>query len=129
MDVIPPPQDLPFTMRPMALQPTGQVMVVEFTQPSLMDPLVLEAAGKRLHSLVDDEDQRKVLLDFERVQYLSSQAIGILLTMKKKLDALPHSRLVLCGIQPKLAELLRITRLDKVLTIKPTQKEALANFA
>lgn len=128
MDVIPPAQDLPFTMQPMKLQPTGQVMVVEFKQPSLMDPIVLEATGKRLGELVDQEDQRKILLDFEQVQYLSSQAIGILLTMKKKLDALPHSRLVLCGIQPKLAELLRITRLDKVLTIKPTQREALATF-
>ena len=128
MDVIPPAQDLPFTLQPMAIQPTGTVMIVEFKQPSLMDPIVLEASGKRLNSLVDDEDQRKLLLDFERVQYLSSQAIGILLTLKKKLDALPHSRLVLCGIQPRLAELLRITRLDKVLTIKPTQKEGLATF-
>lgn len=122
-DVIPPSQDLPFT-----LQPIGPVTIVEFKQPSLMDPLVLEAAGKRLNTLVDEEDRRKIVLDFERVQYLSSQAIGILLTLKKKLDALPHSKLVLCGIQPRLAELLRITRLDKVLTIKPSQREALASF-
>ena len=122
-DVIPPPQDLPFT-----LQPIGQVMIVEFKQPSLMDPIILEAAGKRLNQLVDEEDRRKIVLDFERVQYLSSQAIGILLSLKKKLDALPHSKLILCGVQPRLGELLRITRLDKVLTMKPTQKEALAAF-
>lgn len=122
-DVIPPPQDLPFT-----LQPIGQVMIVEFKHASLMDPIILEDAGKRLNQLVDEEDRRKVILDFERVQYLSSQAIGILLSLKKKLDALPHSKLVLCGIQPRLNELLRITRLDKVLVMKPTQKEALASF-
>lgn len=123
-DVIPERQDLPFI-----LQPIGPVMIVEFNQPSLMDPVVLETAGARLNALIDQEDRRQILLDFERVQYLSSQAIGILLTMKRKLDALPHSKLVLCGIQPRLAELLRITRLDKVLTMKPTQKEGLATFA
>jgi anti-sigma B factor antagonist len=123
-DVIPPVQELPFI-----LQPIGPVMVVEFRLASLMDPIVLEAAAKRLYKMVDEEDRRKVILDFERVQYLSSQAIGILLTMKKKLDTLGNSKLVLCGVQPKLAELLKITRLDKIMNIKPTQKEALASFS
>jgi anti-sigma B factor antagonist len=123
-DVIPQAQNLPFT-----LQPIGKVMVVEFREPSLMDPLVLDATGKKLFALVDEEDRRLIILDFEKVQYLSSQAIGILLTMKKKLDALPNSKLVLCGIGARLAELLKITRLDKVLTIKKTQKEALATFS
>jgi anti-sigma B factor antagonist len=122
-DVIPEAQNLPFT-----LQPIGKVMVVEFRHPSLMDQVILENASKRLYKLVDEEDRRLLILDFEKVQFLSSQAIGILLTMKKKLDALPNSRLVLCGIGPRLAELLKITRLDKMLVIKKTQKEALASF-
>jgi anti-sigma B factor antagonist len=124
MDVIPPAQDLPFI-----LQPIGPVMIVEFRQPSLMDPLVLENTSRRLYALVDQEDHRKVIMDFEKVQYLSSQAIGILLSMKKKIDTLGNGRLVLCGIGPKLAELLRITRLDKIMTVKATQKEALASFS
>jgi anti-sigma B factor antagonist len=123
-DVIPPAQDLPFT-----LQPIGKVMIVEFRNPSLMDPVILENTSKRLYKLVDEEDNRNVVLDFEKVQYLSSQAIGILLSMKKKIDALGHGKLVLCGIGPKLAELLKITRLDKVMIIKSTQKEALATFS
>lgn len=123
-DVIPQPQDLPFI-----LQPIGPVMIVEFRQPSLMDPIVLENTSKKLIALVDEEDRRKMILDFEKVQYLSSQAIGILLTMKKKIDALGNGKLVLCGIGPKLAELLKITRLDKLMVIKATQKEALASFS
>ncbi len=122
-DMIPSAQELPFT-----LQPVGKVMIVEFRMASLMDALILENASRRLYKLIDEEDQRKIILDFEKVQYLSSQAIGILLTMKKKLDALGKATLVLCGIGPRLAELLRITRLDKVLTVKPTQKDALAVF-
>ncbi len=123
MNVNPPAENLPFT-----LQPIGQVVVVEFKQASLMDQVLLDATAKRLYKLIDEEDKRKIILDFEKVQYLSSQAIGILLTMKKKTDALPGSKLVLCGIGPRLQELLRITRLDKVMTVKPSQKEALAVY-
>jgi anti-sigma B factor antagonist len=77
---------------------------------------------------VDDQDRRNVVLDFERVQYLSSQAIGILLGMQKRLAALKNGRLVLCGVGPRLMELLRITRLDRVLTVRPTQAEAVRSI-
>ena len=110
---------------PFTVQQIEKYTVVEFRNPSLMDPIELEGIGQSLYRLVDEEDRRKVILDFEKVQYLSSQAIGIVLTMNKKLGALKSSKLVLCGVGPKLMELLKITRLDRLLTIKPTQREAL----
>lgn len=99
--------------------------VIEFKTPSLMDPVELEKIAQQLYHLVDAEDHRRVIIDFEKVQYLSSQAIGIVITMHKKLAALKNSKLVLCSVGPKLLELIKITRLDRLLTIKPTQKEAL----
>jgi anti-anti-sigma factor len=98
--------------------------VIEFRIPSLMDPVQLEDIGKNLYHLVDAEDRRRIVLDFEKVTYLSSQAIGIVLTMNRKLSGLKNSKLVLCGVGPRLMELIKITRLDKILTIKPTQREA-----
>jgi anti-sigma B factor antagonist len=106
------------------VQPIEKFTVVEFKTPSLMDPLILEEIGQELYRLVDEEDKRRLILDFEKVQYLSSQAIGIVLTLNKKLSALKNSKFVLCGVGPKLLELLKITRLDRILTVKPTQKEA-----
>ena len=50
--------------------------------------------------------------------------IGMLLGMQKKLAALKNSRLILCGVGPRLLELLKITRLDRMLTVKPSQAEA-----
>lgn len=110
---------------PFTVQQIDKFTVIEFKSPSLMDPLELEQLGQALYRLVDEEDRRKVILDFEKVQYLSSQAIGIVLTMNKKLGALKNSKLVLCGVGPRLMELLKITRLDRLLTVKPTQREAL----
>ncbi len=106
------------------VQPIEKFTVVEFKTPSLMDAMMLEEIGKELYRLVDEEDRRRLILDFEKVQYLSSQAIGIVLTLNKKLGALKNSKFVLCGVGPKLMELLKITRLDRILTIKPSQREA-----
>jgi anti-sigma B factor antagonist len=98
--------------------------VIEFHDASLMDPIVLEEIATALYHLVDVEDKRAIILDFERVQYISSQAIGIVIQMHKKLAALKRSSLVLCGVGPRLMELIKITRLDRLLKIKPSQKEA-----
>ena len=105
-------------------QTIEKFLVVEFRTSSLMDAVDLENIGQALYRLVDEEDRRRIVLDFEKVTYLSSQAIGIVLNMNKKLKALPHSKFVLCGVGPKLMELIKITRLDKILIIKPSQREA-----
>jgi anti-sigma B factor antagonist len=98
--------------------------IVEFRTPSLMDQIELENIGQSLYQLVDEQDHRVIVLDFEKVEYLSSQAIGIVLTMNKKLSALKNSKLILCGVGERLMQLIKITRLDRILTIKPSQREA-----
>ncbi len=98
--------------------------IVEFTEASLMDPIALEEIASGLYYLIDVEDKRLIILDFERVQYISSQAIGIVIQMHKKLAAMKRSSFVLCGVGDRLMELIKITRLDRILKIKPTQKEA-----
>jgi anti-anti-sigma factor len=109
---------------PLTIQPIEKYTVVEFRTASLMDPVQLTNIAETIYRLVDVEDKRTLVLDFEKVQYLSSQAIGILMAVRKKLAALPHSSLVVCGVGPKLMELIKITRLEKVLKITPSQKEA-----
>ena len=106
----------------------GGRTVVEFQTASLMNPLELEQIGNALFKLVDEDSSGRLVLDFTKVQYLSSQAIGIILTLNKKLTggSAGGEGLVLCGVGPQLMQLLKITRLDRILTIKPSQKEAVA---
>ena len=101
----------------------GKYSVVEFYTPSLMDPAELESISRQLHLLVDKELKHWILLDMSQVQYISSQFVGILVSLNKKLSALSDSKLVLCGVGPRLTELLKITQLDRLLTVKATQSE------
>ena len=106
---------------------SGRHTIVEFLTPSLMSPPDLEHIGNGLFKLVEEEKRDRVVLDFTKVKYLSSQAIGIVLTLNKMLNnsAAGGNNLVLCGVGPQLMQLLKITRLDRILTIKPTQKDAI----
>lgn len=111
--------------QPFIVQKIDEFTVVEFRIPSLMDAQLIEQIGQSLYKLVDEQDRRKLILDFSNVQYLSSSAIGFVLNLNKKLKDLKYSKFILCGVGEKLMQLIKITRLDKLLIIKPTQKEAL----
>ena len=52
----------------LTIHPIGKSTVVEFRNPSLMDPIELESIAKSLYELVDDQDRRQIVLDFEKVQ-------------------------------------------------------------
>ena len=105
---------------------SGSHTVIEFLTPSLMSPPDLEQIGNGLFKLVEEGRPDRMVLDFSKVKYLSSQAIGIVLTLNKMLNnsAAGGNNLVLCGVGPHLMQLLKITRLDRILTIKPTQADA-----
>lgn len=102
----------------------GAKTVVEFKTESLMNSVDLENMSTSLMNLVDVDGHRQVILDFTPVKYLSSQAIGVILALNKKLGQ-HDGKLVLCGVGPNLLQLLKITRLNLVLKVVPSQKEAL----
>ena len=102
--------------------------VIQFQTESLMNPLDLEKIGLAIYRLVD-QGNHHILLDFAKVKYLSSQAIGIILTLNKKLSQSPGSSLVLCAVGQQLMQLLKITRLDKLLKIVDSQDQVLGAAA
>jgi anti-anti-sigma factor len=109
------------------LREYGKHTVVAFQTSSLMNPADVERLRGDLIRLVDEEKRTHLVLDFTRVQFLSSQVIGILLTLNKKLTGAfaGGAQFVLCGVGPQLLELLKISRLDRILTIKATRREAI----
>lgn len=57
---------------------------------------------------------------------ITTQQVGpfMVMGMRSRLSKLKTSKLVLCGVGPRLMELIKLTRLDRLLTIKPSQREA-----
>src|SRR5262245_40433707 len=85
------------------VQEIGDVTVVNFTLTKILDEQVIQAIGEQLYSLVDELGKTKVVLNFNKVEYLSSAALGKLITLHKKLAG-AKGKLALCNIDPKIFE-------------------------
>jgi anti-sigma B factor antagonist len=66
-------------------------------------------------------------LNFGNVEYLSSAALGKLITLNKKLQG-AQGKLILCNIHPQIYEVFEITRLNKLLNIRKDEQDALQQF-
>ena len=102
----------------------NNVAVVGFTSDSLLDPVEVETAGREMYALVDRQAQRKIVLDFSEVKFLSSQMIGVIVNLHKKSKAI-KGEIVLCGLRPQLRKVFQITNLDRILTLVADEEAAL----
>jgi anti-sigma B factor antagonist len=105
----------------------GDVTVVNFVDRKILDEQNIQIIGEQLFSLVDEEGWKKIVLNFGNVEYLSSAALGKLITLNKKLQQ-GQGKLVLCNIDPQIHEVFEITKLDKFFKIKKDEQEALQAF-
>jgi anti-sigma B factor antagonist len=98
-----------------------------FIDKKILDENNIQIIGNQLFGLVEEDGRKKIVLDFTNVEYLSSAALGKLITMDKKVKA-SGGKLRLCNIRKDIYEVFAITRLNKVFDIRNTQDEAVAGL-
>jgi anti-sigma B factor antagonist len=113
--------------RRIEVEEVDDVSVVEFVDKRILDEQNIQLIGDQLFELVDDLGKKKLLLNFANVEYLSSAALGKLMTLNKKVKA-AAGELRLCNIKPEIKEVFSITKLDKMLRIFDTEQDALERF-
>jgi len=101
------------------------VMVVTFTDSSILDATAIEQIAKDLYYLVDNQAKQKIILDFSKVKSLSSQGLGILINLKKKL-AVIKGTMALCAVRPEIKKLFSLTGLEKEFAFHADDKSALS---
>ncbi len=104
----------------------GEVSVVQFKDRKILDESNIQEMGRELFELVEQK-RTKILLNFMNVEFLSSAALGKLITLDKKLKA-AKGQLKLSNIRPEIYEVFAITRLNKLFYIHDDEADALATF-
>ena len=100
------------------------VTVVTLHIPSLLDEQAIENIAQELYELVDEQAIRKLVVDFRLVSALSSQMLGVLVSLNKRARAI-KGKVVLCGMRPSLMKVFQVTRLDNILTFAPDESAAI----
>jgi anti-sigma B factor antagonist len=105
----------------------GDVTVVHFREPGIFDDLGIQETGEELFQLIEEEGRKKLVLNFSAVGFMSSEALGKLIALNKKVKA-QGGVLKMCEIRPEIHEVFTVTRLDRLFDIKQNEAEALADF-
>lgn len=113
--------------RRLELEEVGDVTVVNFVDKKILDEQNIQIIGEQLFDLVDNQGKKKVLLNFGNVEFLSSAALGKLITLNKKAQT-AGGKLVMCSIAKEILEVFQITKLDKLFKIYPDEQAALQAF-
>jgi anti-sigma B factor antagonist len=102
------------------------------------DVLVMEVSGRivlgrecqvvewTVESLITD-GHKKVVFDLSKLESLDSTGIGILATCCGKIEA-SGGEVRLASLQPKVEDLMRLTKLNRILSSHATVAEAIESF-
>ena len=88
-----------------------------------VDTMSAPILERKLAGLIE-EDHFHLLLDFARVDYMSSAGMRVLLSINKKL-LLKKGELVLFSLSDEVNEVIRMAGFEKIFKIFSSEKEAL----
>ena len=64
------------------------------------------------------------MVNFAGVRYVCSEVLGILAALQREVEP-THGQITLCGLDPLLRDMVRITHLDRVFDICDDEADAL----
>jgi len=113
--------------RRLDIEEVGDVTIAKFVDKKILDETIIQNIGNQMFGIVDEDKKSKIVLDFSNVDYLSSAALGKLITMDKKVKS-AQGKLRLCNIRPQIYEVFTITKLTKLFEIFEDEEQALDGF-
>jgi anti-sigma B factor antagonist len=110
------------------LKDAGEVLVVRFKQSSILDQVVIDQIGREFEQVgLEASGNRKLLLDFHAVEFMSSAMLGKLIQLNKRCKN-DKIKLKLCSISKNPLDVFKITKLDKMFEIHKDAPGAVASF-
>ena len=105
----------------------GPVVVATLEDEKILDDAQLQALADSFLPLIEQNDGIQLIIDFTKVKFLTSSVLGLLIRASKKIYE-KDGTLRLCSVNPKIQEVFKITRLDKVFEMFPSWEDAMVGL-
>lgn len=99
------------------------VTVVRFPGTLVLDEEHVRDTAQKLYHLATDSAGKAIVLNFSNVKFISSQALGVVFALYKKVTN-NQGNLTVCAMSPMLRELFEIVHLGQLFPFYQTQAEA-----
>jgi anti-anti-sigma factor len=117
--------------RPVAMISTESkdgILTIYFLTPRLLEHPHLEELAKEVLAQLEKTSEDRVILDFQKVQFMSSAMLGRLVMIHNKCKEY-KVQLKVSSIDPEIRKVFKITKLDKLFDIEPDEAAARKDFA
>ncbi len=106
----------------------GDVRVVEFTRTDMTDASFIKNVGDEIYRIALKIDHPKIVIDFGKVQRLSSATLGMLVALKKVVVEQRGGQLSVSNVADNLRDIFRMTKLQGVLKICESTEDAVESM-
>ncbi|MCO6454146.1 MAG: STAS domain-containing protein [Pirellulaceae bacterium] len=106
------------------------VLIVSFADAKILEDSRIQQIGQELLAAAEQAaktEPGRLVLNFDGVTFMSSAMIGKLVLLNKQC-AKQNVALKMCHISKNVAEVFKITRLNKVFDIQADEEKALKSF-
>jgi len=99
-----------------------EVTIATFDVDNILEDRQIKKVEAALQPVVEKNEQRKLVLNFENVRFMSSAFLGLLVKVHKHvIEAGGH--LQLFNLDPKIYKVFQITQLTKIFDIVQPEKQ------
>lgn len=90
---------------------------VEVAVEGRIDTTTVSELEKGIFAAIEDENVNEIVVDFEKLEYISSVGLRLLLMLQKKMNSIDGSFTVL-NANSFVMEILSITGFDEIINVK-----------
>ena len=106
----------------------GDITIVSFGAETITGLSGLEQISEQLREFIAANQPKKMVVDFCGVKFFSSQMLGLLVDVWRKLS--DYGGVVLIsGINPQLSRVFKITSLDRIFKFYPDRADAVKSIS
>jgi anti-anti-sigma factor len=106
----------------------GDVNVVMLSRPDILDGHYIQELGNELTAFVAPLDAPRLVIDLENVRFLSSAALGMLVTIRNAVNE-RGGRMCLAGVRNDVKQVFELTRMDIIFEFAETRAEAVKSMS
>ncbi len=105
----------------------ADVVIVRFDNSSGLNDFRNNALRESLYEMVAARNEPRFAVDLQRIDYLSSSGVAILVGLKRRVEA-KSGKIYLFRVQPVVFDLLAVMKLDQYFSIVDDEKTAMESL-
>ena len=100
------------------------VNIIEMELPEYLDSTEFDRLNESLMGLFDGKKHQAWIFDLTNVRYMGSAMLGMMVNFRQRVNSV-KGRLILCGVSPRLLDIIETCCMDRLFPIAKTRADAI----